>query len=752
MWTGLNFKMQRLKNELRKFYSGELHEIFTEYKVECNAELEKSIPNGMNPVVQKGMQYEIIAKLCKPQIFKNCRFYYELGAFEWWSEGIGGEAPGEWTYLKRKNMFKEFNPELFKRREDAPKVQIYSLCGQYGDERQHFAFYSQEILKGGLSSLYERIKTAHGNAESDKEKQFFEAAQKGLLALKNISEKFSLKANELLKNANDKQECERLKRIAETSNRVPWEAPKNFYEALNTVMFLQMAVAALEGVALETMGRLDKLLYPFYQSDLQNGVTEEEIYNMICEFITVFDSRMEYDEEWSEKQVFDPAYTYTLGGCDENGEPFCNELTLMFLKANYELKAVYPKIKCRISGESKKEYLDAINRDIIRGRSTVLIQSDQTIIQAFTKKGVSLKDARDYAILGCWEPVLPEGNNQHCNYMFLAKVLEYSVWETDGFELGSAYIAPIENSKSFEEVYNTTIANIRSVFFERGEVISRGREFWPKVIAYPLLSSSIESCISNKRDLSDGGTKYKIDNLALSGIPNVVNSLIVINELCFKKKLYSLKELLTAVKSNWEGFEELYSQVLKCHFWGDESDEACSIMARFCHDLNKIVEEMPSPQGGKTALGSMLYMEMPRYAEKLRATPDGRKNYDYFCRGLEPTKLHPFDNFTTILNSLKRVDTTEFAANSVINMVLSFSDMGSNEKETIVEAFVRTAAQMNIQALQLNIVTKEELLDAQINPQKYSELVVRVCGFSAKFNSLSKRTQDEFITRNFYKA
>jgi formate C-acetyltransferase len=748
----LNLKMQGLKNELRKFYSRELHEIFTEYKNKCNKELEEFVPNDINPIVQKGAQYEAIAKMCEPQIFNNCRFYYELGAFEWWSEGIGGTAPGEWTYLKRMHMFRDFNPELFKRREDAPKVQLYSLCGQYGDERQHFAFYSQEILKSGLSGLYECIQSAYNKAESDKEKQLFESMQKGLLALKNISEKFSVEANERLKSVKNKEEYERLKLIAQTAKRVPWEAPESFYEALNTVMFLQMAVAALEGVALETMGRLDKLLYPFYQNDLKKGIsTQKEIYDMICEFITVFDSRMDYNEEWSEKQVFDPAYTYTLGGCDENGEPLCNELTLMFLKANYELKAVYPKIKCRINSRSPKEYLDAINRDIIRGRSTVLIQNDETIIPAFTKKGVSLKDARDYAILGCWEPVLPQGNNQHCNYMFLTKILEYSVWE-NGFNFGSAYIKPIENSKSFEEVYNTTVANIRSVFFERGEVISRGREFWPKVIAYPLLSSSIESCIKSKRDLSDGGTKYKIDNLALSGIPNVVNSLIVIKELCFEKKLYSLKELLNAVRHNWEGFEELRTQALKCHFWGDESKEACSLMARFCNDLSAIVAEMPSPQNGKTALGSMLYMEMPKYSEKLRATPDGRKNYDYFCRGLEPTKLHPIDNFTTILNSFKWIDTTDFAANSVINMTLSFGDMESTEKMAICEAFLRTATKMNIQALQLNAITKEELIDAQMNPDKHSQLVVRVCGFSAKFNSLSKKTQDEFITRNFYKA
>ena len=52
--------------------------------------------------------------------------------------------------------------------------------------------------------------------------------------------------------------------------------------------------------------------------------------------------------------------------------------------------------------------------------------------------------------------------------------------------------------------------------------------------------------------------------------------------------------------------------------------------------------------------------------------------------------------------------------------------------------------------LNVNVFTKETLLDAQKHPEKYPHLIVRVTGFSAKFTSLSKGWQDEVISRNFY--
>ena len=100
-----------------------------------------------------------------------------------------------------------------------------------------------------------------------------------------------------------------------------------------------------------------------------------------------------------------------------------------------------------------------------------------------------------------------------------------------------------------------------------------------------------------------------------------------------------------------------------------------------------------------------------------------------------------------VLNSIKQLDLSDCADNTVVNIVLPSTRLSLDN----AEEFLRATAKSGAQALQLNCVTKDVLLDAQKNPEEHKDIVVRVCGFSARFTSLSKGWQDEFISRNFYR-
>ena len=119
--------------------------------------------------------------------------------------------------------------------------------------------------------------------------------------------------------------------------------------------------------------------------------------------------------------------TYTLGGCDDDGAPIYNALTEMFIRATREHKVIFPKIKCRFSKNSPKEYLDAINKSIISGTTTVLLQNDDATIPALLRAGRPISEARDYIISGCWGIVTNQEKYDHGSYLNLLKPLEYSV-------------------------------------------------------------------------------------------------------------------------------------------------------------------------------------------------------------------------------------------------------------------------------------------------------------------------------------
>jgi len=159
-----------------------------------------------------------------------------------------------------------------------------------------------------------------------------------------------------------------------------------------------------------------------------------------------------------------------------------------------------------------------------------------------------------------------------------------------------------------------------------------------------------------------------------------------------------------------------------------------------------MLEEIVGTYGGKVFLGYLNYTEVRWWGEQTKATPDGRMDGDYYAQGLTPSRLKKIRSVTDVIASLRALDRTVMAGNSVVNIILP---SGSTTPE-VCESFLRAAADSAMQSLQLNCTSKESLLDAQRHPEKYPELIVRVTGFSAKFTSLSPGWQEEVISRNFY--
>jgi formate C-acetyltransferase len=244
---------------------------------------------------------------------------------------------------------------------------------------------------------------------------------------------------------------------------------------------------------------------------------------------------------------------------------------------------------------------------------------------------------------------------------------------------------------------------------------------------------------------SMGGAKYNDDYHLMFGLPNIVDSLLAIKTLVFDTQKYSLDDYLRAVRKNWEGYEGMRMDALACHGWGDGSEESSALARRFNDDLYEICRTRVGTYGGKVHMGHLTYTEIRFWGEKTRATPDGRRDGEYFAQGLTPSRLKRIPDVTSVVRSMTELDPSTLAANSVVNLILP-RGISLDRCEGLLRAIASSA----VQGLQLNCTSREELLDAQKHPEKYPDLIVRVTGFSAKFTSLSPEWQEEVITRNFY--
>jgi formate C-acetyltransferase len=750
---GSAMQYPQLRAELRDFYENKANDLAATFYAHTTPLLDEAYEKGMSVYAQKALQYRVIAAECRPILFAHSPFYYEMGTLAAHCDGArdfrGHSHAGGWVFRRNYHYFKETNPALYQKKKAQANELLYLICGVFNDMSQHFCFNHRPILESGFRGVYERAEAELKHAQNENERDYLQATMQGALAVKQMAEKFAQAAKRCEKTAKTAEERARYARIAESAARCPWEGAQSFYEALNTLAFCRKALGTLEGVGFSSFGRVDKDLYPYYKRDIERGtLTQEDAEALIRQFLITFDMHYDHDMKMVGYADHELENTYVLGGCDDEGKPLYNDLSEMFLRAAREEKIIYPKIKARYSKSSPKAYLDEIDRAVIAGTSTVLYQNDDATVPALLRAGRTLTEARDYIISGCWD-IASAGveKSDSGNYVNLLKPFEFSLHRREDkmAEVG-LHFAPVDGAKCFEDVYRITLENIRTLFEERASITREGGQIWEKVDALPLYSCTLSDCIKKRRDFIAGGARYRDDRYYCFGLPNLTDSLLAIDQLCFKDKLCSLDGLLTAVRENWQGYEDLRLAALRAPGWGDGSKASTALAARLNHDLCRLADGIEGGYGGKILLGHLTYTEIRFWGEQTLATPDGRFSGDYFSQGLTPSRLKKIPAVTSVIGALSALDGAEMGGNSVVNIILPSNNVDLDR----CEAFLRAAAGTAMQSLQLNCTTREQLLDAQKHPEKYPDLIVRVCGFSAKFTSLSPEWQKEVLTRNFY--
>lgn len=719
----------------------------------CFEIMDAQCKDDMSVLEQKCLQYDVITEEFEPVVFRSVPYYYETGVLTSLSDGArtaknyGFLQANGWVYERNQHRFEEQDPELFKRRNRHIQENLYLICGPYNDDSQHFNFNCRPFLEIGIKGIYEKAKSELAKTENPDEKEFLQSVCHGMLCLKKMAGKFAVKAKRMLEDEENPDYRYNLQLIADTAQRVPWEAPETLYEALATLAFLRCAMGSLEGAGPNTFGRVDKDLLAFYQADIQKGIlTKEQAYEYICLFLLIWDLHYDHDMIMAGYADHELENTYTIGGCDDDGIPLYNELTAMFLKATREENIIFPKIKCRFSKNSPKEYLDQINEAIAKGVTTVLLQNDDATIPAMLRAGRTIAEARDYMISGCWGMATFQEKFDHGSYLNLLKPFEYSIHNMK--ETIEAVGIPFEcwdPEDDFEVLYRKTINNCEKVLDAKLDVTRKGGQILHTVDQFPIFSSTLENCLETHKDFIRRGAKYQDDYQLIFGLPNIVDSLSAIKSLVFEKKKYTLSEYLTAVRANWEGYEKMRLEAIACPGWGDGSQESCELAARFNKDLYTICQKKQGTYGGKVHMGHLTYTEIRFWGEKTMATPDGRRDGEYFAQGLTPSRLKRIPNVTDVIYSMKALDASQMAGNSVVNLILP-GRMPVDQCTGLLYAIAGSA----VQSLQLNCVSKEELLDAQKHPEAHQNLIIRVTGFSAKFTSLTPEWQNEVLSRNFY--
>ena len=272
----------------------------------------------------------------------------------------------------------------------------------------------------------------------------------------------------------------------------------------------------------------------------------------------------------------------------------------------------------------------------------------------------------------------------------------------------------------------------------------------------PYLSLFIEDCVKNGRDVTAGGAKYNHSGPQALALGTAADSLATIKQLVFDEKSITAEELIDALKKNWEGYEKLYRLVNsdKVHHYGNDDDYADEL-AKFVFDTYcKYVEHRPNVRGGEFAPGVYSVAGNVPHGMVQWASADGRQAYEPVsdCIGAVHTHVasHDIKGPTAMLNSVAKLDHERAGNGTLLNWKFNPSAVQGEIGLKNLIALLDMIVDKKLMHSQFNVITKEQLLAAQADPDKYKNLLVRVAGYSAYFVDLGKDLQRDIIERTEY--
>lgn len=726
---------EREREALTAFYHGELTARAARIKERVYERMNAFADENPTASVYclKATLYRTIAEEIEPQVFAGIPFCFETGALVAHSDGKfnrGALHANGWLYERQKPYVIASDPELY-RRYAGEMGTFYPQTGLYVD-MMHAGLPFARLFRLGLSGILCELDGKQA-AETDGERiDFLSMCRAGIAALLTIAARFAECA-----------EATGMPALAEVARRVPAAPPATYHEGLFTLAFLRKALGAIEGVGFSTFGRVDVLLAELYERDLARGVSNEEMLDDTARFMLAFDCALNTFKKIDKPYEFDLENSLTLGGCDREGREVFNGVTRLFFRARAEHGFLYPKMMFRYSAASSDEYLAMISSPLLEGKSYSLFENDDITIPALVRSGIALNEARDYAVGGCWDVLIPDVFHKFSGeYLNILRLFEYAVHgDTARFEGFGLPDPHLEAAVDFEDFYHRFLGAVRCLAGRKAEAISCGSRLWHELNPMGALSALMQPCMDACRDLTAGGGRYNWESLYFCGFSEIVDSLIAVRRLCFEGDM-PLCDLLAAVQGEWQN-EALRNTVIGLPSYGDGSPESTAMAARLFDDLYKITRDLPTAYGGEWRIGYNQFTEVIFWGKTTRALPNGRRLGDYICQGLTPSRLQRGYGVTELLDSLRDMDLTACAGNASMTVTLPACGMDSGR----LVAFLRMAARAGAMAIQPNCVDKATLLAAQRDPESYRHIIVRVCGFSAPFVLLSEEYQAEILSR-----
>lgn len=671
----------------------------------------------------------------------------------------------------------------------------------------HVTVQYDKVLAIGFEGIREEARAELDRCDPGDENyitksRFLQAVMISCDAAITYAKRYALLAEQEAASCTDAIRKKELLQIAQNCERVPAKGAQTFYEACQSFWFVQQLLQIESSGHSISPGRFDQYMYPYYERDRKKGVLSGEFAQELIDCIWVKLNDLNKCRDCVSAEGF---AGYSLfqnliaGGQNKDGVDVTNDLSFMTIQASMHVQLPQPSFSVRVWNGTPHEFLIKAAELTRTGVGLPAYYNDEVIIPSLLNRGLSLEDAREYNIIGCVEPQKAgKTEGWHDAAFFnMCRPLElvFSQGNDKGVQVGP-FTKPVEEMKEFEEFYDaykTQMNYMIKLLVNADNAIDVAHA---DRCPLPFLSCMVDDCMKRGLSVQEGGAVYNFTGPQGFGIANMTDSLYAIKKLVFEEHKATLKEFKEVLALNYgrgltdemlqdmttqiarklqesgqnlgekevaaimkataeaavmpevrEKGDRLLKMIAEVPKYGNDIAEVDSFARDVAYTYTRPLQEYRNPRGGSYQAGLYPVSANVPLGAQTGATPDGRLAGTPIADGVSPSAGKDVNGPTAAANSVARLDHFIASNGTLFNQKFHPSALSGRAGLEKFVALIRSYFDQKGSHMQFNVVSRETLLDAQKNPEKYRHLVVRVAGYSALFTTLSRSLQDDIINR-----
>jgi len=633
------------------------------------------------------------------------------------------------------------------------------------------AMVLREGLNGVIARAKERLEALDlTEPGAINQSWFLQAAIRANEAVIRFAERFAEKLADMAAAETDPVRRRELTTMAENCRRVPAEPAQTFWQAVQTVWFIQLVLQIETNGHAVSLGRFDQYLGPYLDADLKAGIITRDFALELVESFFVKANEINKLRSWGDSEFF-PGYhlaeNLAIGGQTADGRDAVNELTHIVLESTAEMGLTKPSVSFKwFEGTGDDVMHKALETIQAHKGGQPALYNDPGVMKILKGMGVADEDLYTWAPVGCIEASVPGKWDFAAkgSWLNMGKIFEITLNNGTDPRTGITLLpgdGTLETFRSADEVFEAYKKQL--AFFMDLQVVVEHISDEMHILhdQNAFRSSLVHDCIERGKSLIEGGAVYTTDGGPTAGAMTVGDSLAAIEYAVFDKKLITPQQLMHALETDFEdqetsptGFEIRQTLLNKAPKFGNDDDYADKWTVAITDYIGRRYNtELKSSRYGKGPIPGTFSLSMSSvtgniaFGKSVGALPDGRKAGTATNNGVSPVNGAEQNGPTAVINSEAKLPARWIQHGSLFNMRLSADSLTSESGRNRALALVKTHFRNDQFHIQFNVLDDETLIDAQEHPEEYRDLMVRIAGYSAFFTPLNRELQDDVIAR-----